>query len=323
MANRVLIATVLESLGFEVDQVTDGQKAVRAVAADPGRHALVLMDMQMPIMDGVTATRAILELPDPPPIIGLTADAMSENHAVYLAAGLREVLIKPVDWARLERALATHARDAARQADPPPRQSQTLPQTLPQTPPESSARQSNTPGAHTIPTPPVTTPLPSPSEPISHRASAITARAGTSPPSIDEPRGGDSSPDAARQTDEDTAPLFVPTSLDSLSLHLGADRIAPIVQSMLINMENQIRTLVDAADTGDEAAVRRTGHSLKGLAGQFGAIRLAHLCEHLQDPATDGGTLVILVPRARTIATATRIAVDRWLESVGAAPDQN
>ncbi|MQX37396.1 ATP-binding protein [Roseospira navarrensis] len=102
VANRLLIATVLERMGFVVDEVADGRAALEAVAARPDAYALVIMDMQMPVMDGTEATRAIRALPgDPPPVIGLTADAVRENRARYMAAGLVDLLTKPVDWERL------------------------------------------------------------------------------------------------------------------------------------------------------------------------------------------------------------------------------
>ncbi|MBB4265799.1 PAS domain S-box protein [Roseospira visakhapatnamensis] len=273
-ANRLLIATVLERMGFEVDQAENGREAVDAVTADPARHALVLMDMQMPVMDGVTATRIIAGLPGPPPVIGLTADAMRENRDTYMAAGLREILTKPVDWPRLEKALVTHARDVAWDTEPP----------------------ENAPAAPTTTAPdPVfkaTPPLP---------ASSVTLDAGAST--------------AAGDDDEESDPVFKPASLDVLRSRLGADRITPIVRSMLTNMDTQMETLSAAINAGDDEAARRAGHSLKGLAGQFGAMRLSHLGERMQQPDTDRDTLALLAPQAQAAAEATKTAVHHWLQS--------
>jgi PAS domain S-box-containing protein len=102
-ANRLLIGTMLERLGCRVDEVADGAAALSAVRADPARYDLIVMDMQMPVMDGATATRAIRDIPHAPPVLGLTADAVMENRKVYMASGLEELLTKPVDWARLTR----------------------------------------------------------------------------------------------------------------------------------------------------------------------------------------------------------------------------
>ena len=102
-ANRLLIGTMLERLGCRVDEVADGAAALAAVRNDPGRYDLIVMDMQMPVMDGATATRAIRQIPNAPPVLGLTADAVPENRKAYMASGLEDLLTKPVDWSRLTR----------------------------------------------------------------------------------------------------------------------------------------------------------------------------------------------------------------------------
>lgn len=97
--NRMVIRSLLESMGAEVQIVADGQEAVAAVAAQA--FDLVLMDVQMPVMDGLTATRAIrqgqagsgaMDLP----IIGLTGNAMDHQVAECLAAGMTAVVVKPI-----------------------------------------------------------------------------------------------------------------------------------------------------------------------------------------------------------------------------------
>ena len=95
--NRQVISGMLRRAGHEIATVEDGRQAVDAVLA--GDFDLVLMDMQMPVMDGPEATRAIRALQPPKstiPIIGLTADALIENRGTYLMAGLDELLTKPI-----------------------------------------------------------------------------------------------------------------------------------------------------------------------------------------------------------------------------------
>ncbi len=108
-ANRMLIATMLTRLGHRVEAVGDGKAAVAAVAAGQTPFDLILMDIQMPEMDGAAAARAIRALPDPAarlPIVALTADAMTDHRDAYLSAGMDEFVTKPIDWRRLAEVIA-------------------------------------------------------------------------------------------------------------------------------------------------------------------------------------------------------------------------
>ena len=98
--NQRLIAHHLIQLGMHVDIVPDGQAAVDAVVRtqEVGRgYDFVLMDMQMPVMDGYNATRTIRGLGIQTPIIALTAHAMNGNRERCLAAGCDEYATKPID----------------------------------------------------------------------------------------------------------------------------------------------------------------------------------------------------------------------------------
>ena len=100
--NRLVARRMLESWGVEVTEVCDGNEAVRAVAAmDAAPFDLVLMDLQMPEMDGVSATRYIrAELgvgTDALPIVALTASVLASQHEDVLSAGLDDFVLKPFD----------------------------------------------------------------------------------------------------------------------------------------------------------------------------------------------------------------------------------
>jgi len=112
--NRLLVGTRLRRAGHEVTLVENGRQAVEAAKAR--RFDAILMDIQMPVLDGVSATRAIRALPDERarvPIVALTADALPEFRERYLAGGLDDCVTKPIDWNALDRALRRAAPPAA------------------------------------------------------------------------------------------------------------------------------------------------------------------------------------------------------------------
>ncbi len=96
--NRMLAVSILQRMGYAVDAVENGKMAVAAVAN--GGYDGVLMDVWMPVMDGLEATRAIRVLDEPLrgiPIIAMTAHVDDENRQRCLAAGMDEHVAKPID----------------------------------------------------------------------------------------------------------------------------------------------------------------------------------------------------------------------------------
>ncbi|MGH7043151.1 MAG: PAS-domain containing protein, partial [Acetobacteraceae bacterium] len=108
--SRLVTTTLLRREGHAVHPVTDGAAALQAAARNT--YDVVLMDVQLPSLDGLAATRAIRALPGAAgamPIIGLTGSASPEECAACLLAGMGEVLAKPVGHGALLDALARHA----------------------------------------------------------------------------------------------------------------------------------------------------------------------------------------------------------------------
>ena len=110
--NREIAHMILQQFGCEVDEATNGLEAVEKVcAAEPGTYDAVLMDIQMPVMDGYEATRAIRELDNPQraqvPIVAMTANAFKEDEVAALDAGMQAHIAKPLDIARMTATIAS------------------------------------------------------------------------------------------------------------------------------------------------------------------------------------------------------------------------
>jgi CheY-like chemotaxis protein len=104
--NRLLVMKFLHKLGVEPDVALDGQEALACLKTKA--YDVILMDIQMPNMDGLTATRLIRANAQlhQPHIIALTANAFAEDRAVCHDVGMNDFVSKPVSMARLVEALS-------------------------------------------------------------------------------------------------------------------------------------------------------------------------------------------------------------------------
>jgi signal transduction histidine kinase/ActR/RegA family two-component response regulator len=128
-ANQEIARVVLEAAGYTVELATNGFEAIKAVRSR--KFDLVLMDVQMPGMDGIAATRRIRDLPGPErevPIVAMTANVLPEQISELLAAGMNDHVGKPFDrnqlYARIDAWLPDIVIvDALTRGDPEPRKS--------------------------------------------------------------------------------------------------------------------------------------------------------------------------------------------------------
>ncbi len=109
--NALLAMEIVKMQGFAVDRAKNGQECLNLLtAADEGYYDLILMDIQMPVMDGYEATRAIRGMADPKksnlPIVALSANAFKEDIDKSLEAGMNAHLAKPIDMKQMADTLA-------------------------------------------------------------------------------------------------------------------------------------------------------------------------------------------------------------------------
>ncbi len=120
--SRILIETLLEQAGLEIDVVENGKQAVEKAAA--GDYQAILMDVQMPVMDGLEATREIRNHERQHgghlPIVALTAHAMHGDREKCLQAGMDDYLTKPLGKAELFDVLARYLTNTALVVDGDP-----------------------------------------------------------------------------------------------------------------------------------------------------------------------------------------------------------
>jgi CheY-like chemotaxis protein len=112
--NMLIVATLLRQLGAEVREVTDGQQAVDAARAHAETLDAVLMDLHMPVLDGLAAARQLRDDPRTArlPVLALSAAALAHEREQAREAGMRDFVAKPVEEAALVRALLPLKRAA-------------------------------------------------------------------------------------------------------------------------------------------------------------------------------------------------------------------
>jgi CheY-like chemotaxis protein len=113
--NQMVLSAVLKKMGYAPELCSDGKQALQKLHEK--KYDLIFMDIQMPEMDGITATKAIRHTPDlnlpPPTIVALTANATREDKEVALKAGMDMYLTKPVKFKDIEHAVERSEKLAA------------------------------------------------------------------------------------------------------------------------------------------------------------------------------------------------------------------
>ena len=108
--NQMIAKSILEEMGLTVDIAENGESAVRKIMeAETEHYSVILMDIQMPVMDGYEAAKAIRSLKDSIkayiPIVAVTANAFDEDKKLALSVGMNGHLAKPYDIGQIRKTL--------------------------------------------------------------------------------------------------------------------------------------------------------------------------------------------------------------------------
>ena len=251
--NQRLMEMLLAAGGHEVDVVSNGEDAVEAVRQ--GGFDLVLMDIQMPVLDGIGAVRRIRAMAEPMcsiPILALTADAIAGAEERYLAAGVDAYLAKPITPAALQAALAglTGRRREMDSMAP-----DAAPIALP------TARSNGPPRAPSCPG----------SDAWSDAASDVLA-ASPAP----------TQPATAPQHAPPDAPELAPAAIAELRRIFPPDELDSFLADALDDIPHRIERLTEQMTAGDLPAALQEAHDLVSLTGNLGARRASGLARAIE-----------------------------------------
>lgn len=270
--NRTFIARSLELIGCEVRAVANGRIALDTLSEfEPD---LVLLDVQMPEVDGLTAARRIRSLGEPlasVPIVALTANSQPAHRVQCEDAGMDELLAKPVNLESLRELCGRWVRA-----------------------PEESSDEDGAPATQPVPQDLVAAGSVS-RDPVSARRSATAVPV----PSSQVARASSSPPSSASASEAVTS-LLTELVTDAAGV-LDLSRLEEIVQQagdlgmlrelseiFLEDMGVRIAGLSEAYLAGKEDEVRRLAHAVKGSSANFGAIEMAQYAERLElDPPSE------------------------------------
>ena len=253
--NRAVVEAFLEDLPVTLDMAENGQEGVDRAAATV--YDLVLMDMAMPVMDGLTATRQIRKLPGlngKVPIVALTANAMASDRESCLAAGMNDYLSKPLNLAGLvdsvRRWLALDEAEAEAAAGDAGADAATM----------EASRPADDEGYD-----------------LEIRAKAERAIA-VSPAAAQETAG--------QKTRVTT--LLDASVLAQLQTDTGEDVLKMLVTAFLEELDGRLTTLRDLCAEERWADLRHEAHTIKGSSATFGAAALSQAAKRIENACDDG-----------------------------------
>ena len=292
LANQRLAIVQLQKLGYQTEAVLNGRQAVEAILNDSDRYSLVLMDCQMPEMDGFATTRVVRKAEAKTgkhiPVIAMTANAMQGDREECIQAGMDDYLSKPVSMESLRDALARWGRPAQPPQTDPARK---LAVALKGSPHRKAAAQGPAQEAalERLPESEEDSPV------LSHEENPLSLGSGNGDSSCGFTLEG--SPELRIEGLEmENAPVLEPeaapevdpldrgmlNNIRALQQDGDADFLAEIID---IYLRDSVRTIEDihlAIQRKSAEALRQSAHNLKGNSANLGAAHLAEICFELE-----------------------------------------
>ena len=267
ITNQMVAKGMLERLGIDVELASNGAEAVTTLRQFP--FDLVLMDCQMPIMDGYEAARTIRN-PDAPmansdvPIVALTANAMSDDRQRCIDVGMNDYISKPVApnslLKQLQRWLPDHCRSPDSRPDPPPE---------PRPKPRLEQAPADQLGAISDQAPNSSSHCSSNEAPNSHL---------TAPPDSDNNAADEQSDD---DLNPETAVIFDHGGM-ATRLFNDSELIRTVATTFLTDMEDQIDQLRSQLEHSNLEDCQAHAHKIKGAAANVGGLALSQIAMELE-----------------------------------------
>ncbi len=266
--NQQVARLLLARRGYRVDVVGDGHEALQAL--EKRRYDLVLMDVLMPGMDGLQATREIHRRVEPrlrPQVVAMTASAMQGDREQCLDAGMVDFLTKPIHEEELESILILCSERAQKAQAPTPDE------VVRELPDEAQ-------------------PDRSPAEPRPDREKETEANeAGTSTTQTNAPqtKATDTAPDEGadpRIELDSEEPILTP--LVEQLYRQRPERVIPLIKSFLDHTSQAIQDLDRLIREDQAQSVHEIAHSLKGSCQMLGAKRMGAVCSAMESEAKSG-----------------------------------
>ncbi len=279
--NRQVASRILSLAGLEVDTAENGQEALDRLKQ--GRYALVLMDCQMPVMDGYTAARRRRQIEAEAglprlPIIAMTANAMIGDREKCLEAGMDDYLTKPLDRSKLNATLANWlARSPYRDAVAPVAAAAPVGAAQARSA-EPFTRQS----AATRPTP---------------AATAAPARPAAAPVAVAP---------AAQSFSTASGPALASDVVEDLREVMGGEFLS-LIRVFLEDTPRTLERLQAAAETGDTPTLVASAHSLKSTSANLGALDMSELARQIEHGGRAGTLAQPQLLVARLVAEFLRV----------------